>query len=135
VGLLTVAPGSSSHPDPPAAVQPAVERLSGRDAFERLRREGRRANHGAVGLTWVPDPRSLRVAYAVGRGVGSAVVRNRVRRRLRAVMASLAVELPLGDWLVGARPSAATCSSEELRHDVVEALARLDPACVDESAR
>jgi hypothetical protein len=50
-------------------------------------------------------------------------------------MASLAVELPAGDWLVGARPSAAVCRAAELRHDVVEALSRLDAGWVDESAR
>jgi ribonuclease P protein component len=112
-----------------------VESLSGRDAVERLRRDGRRAHHGAVGLTWVPGATSLRVAYAVGRGVGSAVVRNRVRRRLRAVVADLAAELRPGDWLVGARPSAATCTSEELRHDVLEAVSRLEVGTRDESAR
>lgn len=41
------------------------------------------------------------VAFAVPRKVGNAVVRNRIRRRLRAVLQSLAAQgqLPGGAWL------------------------------------
>jgi ribonuclease P protein component len=41
-----------------------------------------------------------RVAFAVGRQVGGAVVRNRVRRRLREL--ARGSELPGGAWLVTA---------------------------------
>jgi ribonuclease P protein component len=53
-----------------------------------------------------------RVAFAVGRRVGGAVDRNRVRRRLRAIARDTG--LPAGTWLVGAGAGAATATSHEL---------------------
>jgi ribonuclease P protein component len=59
------------------------------------------------------------VAYAVG-GVGNAVVRNRLRRRLRAAVASAQAELTAGGaYLVSARREALTMPFDAL----VEALA------------
>jgi len=56
-----------------------------------------------------------RVAYAVGRRVGGAVARNRVRRRLRAVVAAEAAALaPDHVYLVGAGPAAAKTPYREL---------------------
>jgi ribonuclease P protein component len=52
------------------------------------------------------------VAFAIGRRVGGAVVRNRLRRRLREL--ARASSLPGGAWLVSAAPGAATASFAEL---------------------
>jgi len=68
-------------------------------------------------MTFLPGDPSLppRVAYAVGRRVGPAVVRNRVRRRLRALTAAHRAELqPGGAYLFGAGPAAATIPFAEL---------------------
>jgi ribonuclease P protein component len=62
------------------------------------------------------------VAYAIGRRVGGAVVRNRLRRRLRAIVAELAPELVPGAYLVGAAPEAASLSFGELKAIVSHAL-------------
>jgi ribonuclease P protein component len=82
-----------------------------------------------VWCTWIDDIAvdPPRVAYAVGRSVGGAVVRNRVRRRLRAVLHAETARsgLPAGLYLVGARPSAASASFAELRDDLVWVLGRL----------
>ena len=61
-----------------------------------------------------------RVAYSVGRSVGTAVVRNRVRRRLRAAVAAVAGSplLPHGWLLVGARSSSSERTFDQLRQDV-----------------
>jgi ribonuclease P protein component len=45
------------------------------------------------------------VAYAVGRSAGNAVDRNRVRRRLRALVHAHAAELAPGWYLLGAEAS------------------------------
>jgi ribonuclease P protein component len=56
-----------------------------------------------------------RVGFVVSKAVGGAVVRNRTRRRLRALVASRLDRLPDGlDIVVRANPPAATASSAEL---------------------
>jgi ribonuclease P protein component len=78
-------------------------------------------------VTWLPGPPGTppRVAYAVGRSVGPAVTRNRLRRRLRAVVAGLAGELAPGAYLLVAAPEAAALDSETMTATVSTALARL----------
>lgn len=68
-------------------------------------------------VTWAPadDGDTPRVAYAIGRAVGGAVVRNRVRRRLRAAVAEIEPQLRPGAYLFGARPEAATAPYRELK--------------------
>ena len=68
------------------------------------------------------------VAFAVGRKVGGAVVRNKIRRRLRAIMQEAAPELPSGAYLVTAAPAAAQLSFGELRTTVREMLAAIPDA-------
>lgn len=64
-----------------------------------------------------------RVAYAVGRRVGSAVVRNRVRRRLRAAVCVHASLLePGAAYLVSAGPAAARLEYQDLEEAVGAAL-------------
>lgn len=62
------------------------------------------------------------MAYAVGRRVGGAVRRNRLRRRLRAVMSQYGDNLRSGSYMVGAGPEATSLSFEELRECVARAL-------------
>ena len=62
----------------------------------------------------------------VARAVGPAVVRNRVRRRLRHLVASRLADLPAGSRIVvRALPPAATSSFSELGADLDAALARV----------
>ena len=56
-----------------------------------------------------------RVGFVVSKAVGGAVVRNRVKRRLRALMAARLTDLPVGvDLVVRANPPSASSSSAEL---------------------
>jgi ribonuclease P protein component len=56
-----------------------------------------------------------RVAYAVGRRLGDAVQRNRIRRRLREAVRAVRGELEPGRaYLLGARPDAATMPYRDL---------------------
>jgi ribonuclease P protein component len=60
-----------------------------------------------------------RVAYAVGRWAGSAVVRNRIRRRLRAAVAGSQGELMVGGiYLFGADRTAASEPFDALSRSV-----------------
>jgi len=95
-----------------------IRGLRGRGEFRRLRAEGRRWSAGDLWCVFRPDEdgavdASPRVAFAIGRSVGNAAARNLLRRRLREILRSL--PLPVGDYLIGAHPAAATRSFEELR--------------------
>lgn len=58
-------------------------------------------------MTWLPSSDATseppRLAYVVGRRVGTAVDRNQVRRHLRAAAADLAPDLASGAYLVAFR--------------------------------
>lgn len=70
-----------------------------------------------------PEATPPRVAFAVGRAIGPAVTRNRVRRRLRAILQT--TELPPGWYLIGARPSVTELTFDQLRTEVDRLRARL----------
>jgi ribonuclease P protein component len=97
-----------------------------RRTFDRLRRSRYRGRSGPLSVTYVEqNPSSGReFAYAVGRPVGTAVARNRLRRRLRAIAADAAPALPAGAYLVGAGPEAARLGFEELKVTMWRALER-----------
>jgi ribonuclease P protein component len=80
-----------------------------------------------VTVTWLEADPAVppRVAYAVGRRAGGAVVRNRIRRRLRAIIFEVRARLHPGAYLVGASGAAASLSYEELRATVCQALGAL----------
>ena len=98
--------------------------VRGKDNFAALRRTRRRVRRGPLTLSFVPgapgDP--PRVAYAIGRTVGGAVVRNRLRRRLRVIVCELGPLLQPGVYLISAAPGAASSSFGELRNTVAEAV-------------
>jgi ribonuclease P protein component len=69
---------------------------------------------------------NVQVGFVVGRSVGNAVMRNRVRRQLRHLVRQRLGSLPDAALLVvRALPSAAGLSSRALGHDLDTALARL----------
>jgi len=102
-----------------------IGRLRRRDDFQALRRDGWTVRRGSLRVVYRPacgSPAGLRVAFAIGREVGTAVVRNRLRRRLRSVMTELAVPgsgLPAGDYLIRVDPASASSDSSELREALV----------------
>ena len=57
-----------------------------------------------------------RVAFALGRALGPAVARNRLRRRLRALLGAMTI--PGGLYLVGAQPAAVQRTASELAFDL-----------------
>lgn len=75
-------------------------------------------------MAWVPGnpTEPARVAFAVGRRVGSAVERNRVRRRLRALVRETSVPVPPGAYLIGVAPAATEFSYAQLGASLDDAL-------------
>ncbi|APD09870.1 hypothetical protein YIM73518_04400 [Thermus brockianus] len=70
-------------------------------------------------MKWLPAP-ELRVGIVVSKKVGKAVVRNKVKRRLREILRRL--HLPKAHLLVVASPEAREASYVELFQDVARAL-------------
>lgn len=100
---------------------PATARLRQRAEFTATVRRGRRGRSGllAVHLDRSPEPGHpeglARVGFVVSRAVGPAVVRNRVLRRLRHLMAARLDQLPVGSCVVvRAFPSSGLASSAAL---------------------
>ncbi|MBM3140823.1 MAG: ribonuclease P protein component [Chloroflexi bacterium] len=87
-------------------------------------RSGRRARHPLlhVAVRCSDLPRT-RFGFSVGRRVGSAVVRNRVKRRLRAIMRELPVRPGL-DVVAIAQDAAGGASYAELRDAAAQCLRR-----------
>jgi ribonuclease P protein component len=74
-----------------------------------------------------PQPPNARFGFTVSKQIGTAVVRNRVRRRLRALAAGLQpAQVRQGyDYVVIARPAAAARTYRDLKADLELALARV----------
>lgn len=132
---------------------PSGHRMRRRDEFTLTVRRGRRAGRPHVVVHLLrrddtahhpPAPRPKangraavpaahrtdgdlpRVGFIVARNVGTAVVRNKVRRRLRHLVAQHLDRLPPGSLLVvRANPAAASARYEELAKDLESALDRL----------
>lgn len=94
--------------------------------FEATVRHGARAGRGALvvhcRVTSDPEGRT-RVGLVVSRAVGGAVVRNKVRRRLRGVVVEQRGSLPAGaDVVVRALPPSSTAEYSSLTDDFRSAL-------------
>jgi ribonuclease P protein component len=93
------------------------QRLSRSAEFDRVYREGRsHANRYLVVYSFPreADDADPRLGVSVGRKVGGAVERNRVKRLLRAAFAAVVDELPDGhDFVVVARPESGELAAKE----------------------
>jgi ribonuclease P protein component len=103
---------------------PRPNRLRRRDEFQATYRRGRSWAHPLLALHVLPRREGMRVGVTVSKKVGGAVVRNRVRRRLRQ-----AIRLRLPQWRSGfdlvvvARTAAAEASFDALG-SVIDELAK-----------
>ncbi len=104
----------------------APSRLRRPADFKSVMRRGRRSgNDTVVVYVALTGDASSMAGFAVSRTVGGAVVRNRVTRRLRAILAELLPGVPQGTKIVvRALPPAADASYAQLKSDVVDAAGR-----------
>jgi ribonuclease P protein component len=95
-----------------------IDSISDRAVFDRLRAEGRRRSDGPLTVMALRDPELAppRIAFALPRKVGNAVVRNQFRRRSRQVLrtAGQTGRLAPGAYLVVARPGVAELTFDQL---------------------
>lgn len=98
--------------------------IKDRRTFRRLTSEGISARSGPLTLRWVDGP-GWRYALAVGSDVGDAVARNRVKRRLRHLVAARVDRWREGALLIRAGRGATALSFIELGARLDAALDRL----------
>ena len=105
---------------PPSLAFPRARRLTRSGEFARVRTEGR-AQRGSLlvlGLLELDDETPFRSGFVTSKRVGGAVVRNRVRRRLRDIVRRHQHELRTGLWMVViARPAAAGATYRALEDE------------------
>jgi len=127
-----VAPGSPPDHQPCliAIVLPRAHRLRRSAEFGDVVRRGSRVGSASLVLhaRVRSDTGPVRVGFVVGRGVGNAVLRNTVKRRLRHLVSERLDSLPAHSTIVlRANPSAAVAGYDRLRTDLdasLETLAR-----------
>ena len=99
---------------------PARRRLKRSWDFERVRKEGQTVRGAllTLGVLRLEGATGFKVGIVTSRRLGGAVVRNRVRRRLREIMRRRQHEVVAGVWLVViARPPAAGATSAMLEKE------------------
>jgi ribonuclease P protein component len=107
------------------------QRLRDSNAFRRTVRSGRRAGGAALVVHLLDDPTTgvdagPRVGLVVGKGIGNAVVRNRVKRQLRHLVRPHLTSLTsTSELVIRALPPAATMGSTELGAELARCVERV----------
>jgi ribonuclease P protein component len=116
--------GVTAGPTPAGGRGAGVGPLRSRRTLASLRKDGSRGRCGPLSVSFLRQPTWSRpeVAYAITRQVGSAVVRNRLRRRLRAILSEQAASLPVGAYVVRTGPAGASMGFDELKVAMSRAL-------------
>jgi ribonuclease P protein component len=128
--VARAAPSSPHSSDRSGSVLARAERLVSAADYKRVVRRGRRASSALMTVysTAGSTPATWRYGFIVSKAVGNAVVRNRVRRRLKAVCHSMQAghgsNAASFDVVVRAHPSAASASFGELELDVTALVER-----------
>ena len=94
-----------------------VGRIRSQRTFDSFRTSGTGGSSGPLRVKFVRQSSwsKAEIAYALGKKLGGAVIRNRLRRRLRAIVVADGIELSPGAYLVSAGPGATKLSFDELR--------------------
>ena len=102
-----------------------MERLLRREEFLAVAAKGNRYSTSNVRLEALPSVR-FRLGLTASKRVGNAVVRNKAKRRLRAVMHAIEKtgKLAAFDVVLIAKPVTATCNYQDIVRDVEQALTK-----------
>ncbi|HST31472.1 MAG TPA: ribonuclease P protein component [Chthoniobacterales bacterium] len=94
---------------------PKSRRLIHPAEFDRVKKHGRVERGKFIVLGFLQADGTIRAGFVTSRAIGRAVVRNRVRRRLREIVRKHQNEIVLGTWAVTiARAAAASATYQEL---------------------
>ena len=93
-----------------------IGRIRHRDIFSRLSKEGTYVRAHGLWCSLLLDSslENAHIGYAIGRQVGGAVERNRIKRQLRALFSSRSGQLQPGWYLIGVTPNASGSTWDQL---------------------
>ncbi|MCY4258190.1 MAG: ribonuclease P protein component [bacterium] len=106
--------------------------LTGRFAYSQLRASGSRIACGVVWIQYLlePDMQVAQIGYALPRRLGPAVVRNKIRRRLRHIVTDIDKTMPEGlmggCYLIGVRRGIHETHYEDLRMSVNDCFSAIE---------
>lgn len=112
--------------NPDSAAFPKQYRLLRRSEFQRVYEQGQRRSASLCTIFYRPNGLAqTRLGITVPRRLGTAVLRNRIKRRVREIFRLHRHELPGGwDIVLNPRPAAATAAYRFLERELL----RLFPA-------
>ena len=126
---------NSDNSERPSLAFPRARRLTRSSEFMQVKQNGKVERGGLLilGVLAAGGDGGMRVGFVTSKRVGGAVVRNRVRRRLREIVRRHQHAVSGGVWMVLiARPAAARASSSALEDEWLRLAKRaliLAPSC------
>lgn len=101
-----------------------MERLKSPREFSVVYSQGRPCFGRFIVVSVLPTGREVsRVGFAVSKKIGNAVTRNKVKRRLRAIMQKVDLQVETGfDLIIGAKRTITTASFLEIEKDLNRSL-------------
>ena len=99
---------------------PKTKRLTLSSEFARVKGQGttERGRYLVLGAAKVKEEKFFRAGFVTPKHIGTAVMRNRVRRRLRDIVRTQQRQLRSGTWLVVvARPYAVNATHAQLKDE------------------
>ena len=105
--------------NPRSLIFPKARRLSLTAEFNRVRTQGKSIRGHLLIIGFLKtENEAFRAGFITSKRIGGAVVRNRVRRRLRDIVRTEQTRLRPGFWFVLiARPAAARATFQELKDE------------------
>ncbi len=97
-------------------------RLTKNGSYAYLYAHGSRANARFVKLNFVKSRSGVKVGFSVSNKIGHAVVRNKVKRRMRAITRDLIKDLPPCQAVFIASPGIDTMDFAELKKQMLSCL-------------
>ncbi|MDK8346113.1 ribonuclease P protein component [Brevibacterium sp. UMB1308A] len=106
---------------------PVGNRVRSSEDFRRAFRSGLKAGtrNLILHVALNSESHAPRVGFVVSKGIGNAVMRNRVKRRLRAIAHERLAHMPPGIYVVRALPQSALSEFIHLERDFEVALSRV----------
>ncbi len=111
-------------------------RLSGTRTFNYLYKKGKSVATHQLVLIYAPSKYNLHVGVVASKKVGKAVVRNRVRRRIKEAFRSLIPYIQdNNNYIIVAKQTVAECNFAQIKSSLIKALQRAEKLSVSDISK